>query len=150
MPLSGSDKPNPEKMQAICTAAEAGDVEQVRALLKQDSRLLNGQDAEGLTPLHYAANDGHVWVAHLLLTEGAEASPRTSSGLTPLHIAAAQGYAKVAEVLLAHGAEINSQTNDGVTPLSFAASRVLPLHEGSKKGKSEVADILRRHGGRAE
>ena len=56
----------------ILTAARAGDVDEVAAVLSMDNRLTRAADAEGRTPLHLAAAEaaGHAAVADLLRRSG--------------------------------------------------------------------------------
>jgi ankyrin repeat protein len=61
-----------------------------------------------VTPLHYAAANGHKSMVDLLLTNAAKPDAITQEGLTPLHAAAAKGYEAVAEALLKSGAPVNA------------------------------------------
>jgi ankyrin repeat protein len=73
----------------IHDAAQADDLEQVKALLKGNpGSVLSKDDKYGLTPLHLAALRGHQEVAELLLARKAEVNAKDKLGLTPLHMAA--------------------------------------------------------------
>uniref|UniRef100_A0A0E0RJM3 Uncharacterized protein n=1 Tax=Oryza rufipogon TaxID=4529 RepID=A0A0E0RJM3_ORYRU len=61
-------------------------------------------NAGGFTPLHYAAEYGHVDVVRLLLSKGVHVDPLNYSG-APLHLATANDHDQVAKVLLEHGAD---------------------------------------------
>jgi ankyrin repeat protein len=80
-------------------------------------------DADGWTPLHWAADEGYVDVVELLITAGADVNARDNDGWTPLHVAAYKGHAAVAEVLLAVGADPNKHNAGGWTPYHFALVR---------------------------
>jgi len=111
---------------AITTAIIEGDLEQVKALLKQNPKLVNEHEKEfGETLVHTAARWGHKDVVDLLLTHGAEVNAQNKVGITPLFIAANEGHENVVKLLLAHGAEINIKTVGGRTLLHVAAGRGL-------------------------
>src|SRR5687767_11062910 len=67
--------------------AAAGNVSEVRAMLKRDPSLVKQVDAFGATPLHAAATKGNVEVIKLLLEHKADVNARALGGLTPLHAA---------------------------------------------------------------
>ena len=71
----------------LLDAARSGDTEAVRSLLEggADPDVAQG---DGLTPLHLAAQQGHVEIADLLIGAGAGLEVRTRlGGYTPLHLA---------------------------------------------------------------
>lgn len=105
----------------VADAAQAGDVEQVRTLLKQGADV-NAAQADGLTALHWAAMNDDLEVVDLLLYAGANVHPLTRvGGYAPLHLAARQGHPRIVSRLLEAGADANQWTDTGVTPLHFAA-----------------------------
>src|SRR5690349_4766302 len=109
--------PEPKEM---IKAAKSGNAARVGELLAEDASLLHAQDADGSTPLHYAAWKGHTEVARLLLERGADVSLQNNNGHwggTPLHAAAHANQKAVAELLIAHGADVNGRSLNGRTPL---------------------------------
>lgn len=56
-------------------------------------------DAEGRTPLHYAAQTNAKLFAELLLIAGAQVDPIDAHGKTPLYYALSQGHTKTAKLL---------------------------------------------------
>ena len=87
----------------IHDAAKAGDLEKVKALLKDHFDLVFNKDNDGRSPLHWAASYGHKNVVELLLANKAEVNAKDNHGQTPLHVAAAEGHKDVVELLRQHG-----------------------------------------------
>jgi ankyrin repeat protein len=86
------------------------------------NELIGGQG--GLTPLHFAAREGHLRSVQALVEAGAnvnQASPADHA--TPLLIATANGHFDIADYLLARGADPNLVNDAGVGPL-YAAINV--------------------------
>ncbi|RDD35204.1 Ankyrin repeat domain protein [Wolbachia endosymbiont of Cylisticus convexus] len=74
-------------------------------------------------PLHFAALEGDLEVAEVLLKHGADVNVKSEQGYTPLHAAAWEGDLEVVKLLLKHEADVNAR-NLGLgenTPLHFAA-----------------------------
>src|ERR1035438_8758961 len=105
----------------IHDAARNGDLEKVKALLKDNPDLVFSEDSGGETPLHGAAFKGHKDVVELLLANKAKAEAKSNNGVTSLHWAAENGHKDVVALLLAHGADVNARNKDGKTPLHWAA-----------------------------
>ena len=87
----------------ILTAAAAGDVDEVAAVLSMDNRLARATDAEGRTPLHLAAERVHLTTVDTLLHNNADPSATDRAGRTPLALAQAAGHTAIAERLRAAG-----------------------------------------------
>jgi ankyrin repeat protein len=149
----------------IHEAVKAGDLETVKALLKENPDLVFSEDkgTHCWTPLHRAAAYGHKNLAELLLANKAEVNAKDNKGKTPLHWAADNGNEDVAELLLANKAEVSVKNNSGVTPLYLAALhcrmgivKILlankaevnagdnwtPLHIAAKEGFKDVVELL--------
>ncbi|KAG0521569.1 hypothetical protein BDA96_08G172700 [Sorghum bicolor] len=67
-------------------------------------------DAKGCTPLHKAAEFGHVEVVRLLLSKGVPVDPIERRG-TPLHLAAVTDNHQSLKLLLDHGADAGADVN---------------------------------------
>lgn len=63
----------------------------------------------GTSPLHFAAQGGHVETAEVLLRAGISRDARTKVDRTPLHIAAQEGRADIVSLLLRHGADVEAK-----------------------------------------
>ncbi|WFD01480.1 putative ankyrin-repeat protein [Malassezia obtusa] len=86
---------------------------------------LNEQDADGRTPLHWAAssNDKLEIVEALNGAGSLHVDERDGSGWTPLMIAASAGAARIVDWLLEHGADPNAGNSRKLTALHYASSR---------------------------
>ena len=107
----------------VADAAMRGDLAGVRALIDQGADV-NGAQGDGMTALHWAAENGSAATAELLLNAGANLSAVTRlGGYTPLHLAAKAGSAEVVHAFLKGGADPRAATTTGgVTALHFAAA----------------------------
>ncbi len=106
----------------VADAAMSGDIVEVRRLLSAGEDV-NEAQGDGMTALHWAALQGEVELAELLIEAEASLEAGTRVGQhTPLHVASRAGRAGVVEVLLRAGGEANARTATGATPLHFAAA----------------------------
>jgi hypothetical protein len=105
------------------------------ALLEKGAEV-NTMNSGGSTPLHYAAENGHVELAITLIQKGADVDAKNMHGSTPLHTACADGRTEVAMVLLEEGANVNADTSSGRRP----------LHSACEGGHAEVAMVLLENG----
>ena len=123
---------------AACTpdlhkAAREGDADRVRELLDAGAdvnvrnssnavKLLRGGTPLQWTSLHYAAYYGHLEIAEILISRGADLDADDPYYSTPLYLAAEQGYPEVVEFLISKGAKVNVKSSrSGYTPLHRAA-----------------------------
>src|SRR5690348_13283176 len=134
---SGKRVPSDSQVAAgLRLVVQAGDVEAVRRLLRDDPALasarLTGKNGGSETPLHVVAGWPGYYpngpeIARLLIGAGADTEARTEGrgddpgpGETPLHWAASNDDADVAEALIEGGADIEAPDGSIGTPLDNA------------------------------
>lgn len=121
----------------VADAARDGRVEEVRTLLRGGADV-NAAHGDGMTALHWAAENGDADLAEVLLYAGANVRAVTRlADYTPLHLASRGGRVEVARHLLAAGADPGAKTSTG---------GVQPLHFAALSGASEVVAMLLRAG----
>ena len=118
---------------ALHHAARRGQVPVLAVLLALPSLRAQAPNADGLGPLHLAAEAGHTAAAGSLLAHGASPDARDADGWTPLHLAALGGHAEVARALLAAGAAPD--------PMS-ELPETRPLIVAAELGHAEVVRVL--------
>jgi len=116
---------NPEKAQALISAAQDGDSNSVVELL--ESGVDVNVEFRGRTPLRAAAAIGHEAVVERLLEGGARIDLADEFGRTALHEAASAGCWNAARVLLEAGGRADRPDDVGLTPLHLAAQEERPL-----------------------
>jgi ankyrin repeat protein len=104
----------------LVAAAEAGDAQVVRALIRDDIDP-SAASADGTTALHWAAYNGDAEMAELLLRAGADPNAKNDYGATPLYGAAMAADTGLIETLLEGGADPEIANPDGQTPLMVVA-----------------------------
>ncbi|GBN53307.1 hypothetical protein AVEN_241158-1, partial [Araneus ventricosus] len=97
-------------------------------LLLKHFRNVNGADADGYTPLHFAVSNVKCSskIVKLLVRAGADVNATTKlHSLTPLHLAVKNKncHIKVVKFLLKSGANPNALSKVGYTPLMYAAKK---------------------------
>ena len=75
----------------------------------------------GMTPLHYAAINGHTEFVRLLLERNAEVNAQNNRGFTPFLFASWKGNTDVFRLLLDHNGNEHVHDDEGKTPLHYAA-----------------------------
>ncbi|MCY4646352.1 MAG: ankyrin repeat domain-containing protein [Gammaproteobacteria bacterium] len=106
----------------VADAAMRGDLDEVRGLLRSGADV-NAPQSDGLTAIHWAADNGDAALARVLIYAGANLAPLTrNDAYTPLHMAARGGHAEVLALLLEAGADPAVATSrSGVTAMHLAA-----------------------------
>lgn len=96
------------------------------------------QDATpgGMTPLLYAARDGHTEIAQMLIAAGAKVNLADVNKITPLLMALTNNQPDTADLLIRNSADINASDFWGRTPL-WAAVEMRDI-EYSRSGEHNV------------
>ncbi|KAL4709384.1 hypothetical protein ACJJTC_013673 [Scirpophaga incertulas] len=98
-------------------------LEVVRALVKEGGAKVDVRDADGRTPLLWAASAGSAAAVLALHQAGAKVDDADRDGLTALHCASARGHTEVLETLVGLcGARVDVADSHGCTPLHYAAA----------------------------
>ncbi len=111
------------QVQALLSAIEQGDEQQVALLLEQSPGLSSafGPGPDGITPLCEAARQGHIGIANRLLSLGVPVDQPARNGSTPLMFAAQRGHIEAIQWLCMNGADPNHVNESALrTPLVFA------------------------------
>ncbi|OWR50190.1 hypothetical protein KGM_214584 [Danaus plexippus plexippus] len=183
--VSGADAATPDQhggyplhyAAQMCGAPAATDhqgrgaaLEVLRALVREGGARVDVRDADGRTPLLWAASAGSAAAVLTLHQAGASVDDADRDGLTALHCAAARGHTEALETLVGLcGARVDVADSHGCTPLHYAAalghadatSALLvhgadahrqdrrgrsPAHTAAAKGQIETVRILGARG----
>jgi ankyrin repeat protein len=126
----GSNMPYSEDRSLLSLAAERGHIQIVTHLLERDvyrSQINCGDRIGEMTPLLWAASNGHGMIVQTLLEHGANCNAVDFWLRSPLSQAAKNGHESIVQVLLDHeilvgGVEylMDEEDRDGETPTSLA------------------------------
>lgn len=127
-----------ERVEALLTAAKAGDAKRVQALLDEGAPV-NGANKNGETALHMAMALQKPKLVEHLLAAGADVNARNIYGRTPLWEAASSRELKMAERLIAAGADVEAREKfEGKTPFLACI--------GPKEEHRDMMRLLAKHG----
>ncbi|XP_049752006.1 inversin isoform X3 [Elephas maximus indicus] len=99
--------------------------------------LLNWQDYEGRTPLHFAVADGNVTVVDVLTSyESCNITSYDNLFRTPLHWAALLGHAQIVHLLL-------ERNKSGTIPSDSQGAT--PLHYAAQSNFAETVNVFLKH-----
>ncbi|NEO84388.1 MAG: ankyrin repeat domain-containing protein [Spirulina sp. SIO3F2] len=119
----------------LIEATKVDDLERVQALLNR------GVDPNSVvhtnTALTYAARDGHLAIAQLLIKQGANVNWIDGEGVTPLILSSFKGHVALTQLLLEHGADVSVRDQWNRTALDYA------LRRGEE---DEIAQLLKEAG----
>lgn len=120
---------------ALADRIQSGDRRAALAMIAEGADVDQAQ-ADGTTPLHWAAYRVDRELVEQLLEHGARADAVNHYGSSPLAEAVMVASAELVEMLLDAGADATAANEDGQTALMLAA----------RTGDVAVADLLVRHG----
>ncbi|XP_037532229.1 inversin [Nematolebias whitei] len=118
---------------------EASATQTVRCILEAapTESLLNWQDYEGRTPLHFAVADGNEAVVKVLTSyKGCNVTAYDNLFRTPLHWAALLGHAQIVHLLL-------ERNTSGTIPSDSQGAT--PLHYGAQRNNAETVGVFLSH-----
>ena len=118
----------------IFSAAAAGKLETLKALISESPKKANQYSADGYPLIGLACTFGQMDCVRYLISQGADvnAVAQNSLQIMPLHAAAAANRMDIVRLLLENGAEVNALRQDG-----FSA-----IHEAVQKGNLEMTELL--------
>ena len=117
--------------KTLFSESVTGSLDDITKLI-QSGADVNAKDKYLITPLHYAARNGHTAVATCLITAGANPKSSDIWGRTPLQVAESRGDQATAGTLIDAEAEVDAKNKYGRTP----------LHRAAEKGHEEIAEEL--------
>ncbi|MDR2952205.1 MAG: ankyrin repeat domain-containing protein [Treponema sp.] len=85
------------------------------------------KDAQGRTPLHYAAQRGDTQLAAFFISLGADANALDNAGLSPLGICVERADAQTAALLVKSGADIHLPLGNGGSAARMALGKDSPV-----------------------
>ncbi|OCF60273.1 hypothetical protein L486_02953 [Kwoniella mangroviensis CBS 10435] len=97
--MSGDMDEDDHDTHPLHLAVSENEVPKVESLLKQDKSLVHLRDEFGYTPLHLAADRGHIEMTKLLLRHGADKEAEDEDSQTPLQLAEISGRDEIVELL---------------------------------------------------
>ena len=131
-------------------AADHGRHESLKCLLKIKNdpnvkMLINHPDLVGATPLHMAAEKGHLESVKVLTSHGASTDCTRSDGYTPLHLAAKKGHLKIVEYLTSIMENVNQTiqaSNNSLNNLFENKNNYTALQLAVENGHAEIVEVL--------
>lgn len=122
--VSYMDQPLSDLGKSLLEAARKGDEAEVRDLLTKGASFTT--DWLGTSPLHLAAQNGHLDTALLLMRAGMSWDAKTKVNKTPLHLATQYGHINLVRAFINQGADLNARDILNMTPLHWAAEKNYP------------------------
>ncbi|XP_074166399.1 ankyrin repeat domain-containing protein 6 isoform X1 [Sminthopsis crassicaudata] len=120
--------------ERLLIAAYKGQADNVVQLINKGAKV--AVTKHGRTPLHLAANKGHLPVVQILLKAGCDLDVQDDGDQTALHRATVVGNTEIIAALIQEGCALDRQDKDGNTA----------LHEASWHGFSQSAKLLVKAG----
>ena len=149
----------------VVSAAQSGDIEKLRALLRDNPSLASARDASGVSALMHAHYRRQAGAADLLLSAAASldifeatatgkadnvsailetdpdaAKSWSADGFTALHFAAFFNRPEIARDLIRHGADVAAVARNPM--------KVTPLHSAAAAHSGQIVRLLLENGAR--
>ena len=132
----------PTAADALCSAAENGNIARVRRCLAEGTSASALDGFIHFPALKHAAVNGHLDVMDVLLRHGADIDGRGSGGLTALHFAAITFKLEALQLLVDRGACVSATDERGGTSLMAVLSNFLPCRVMDDHKLAVVACLL--------
>ena len=97
----------------VLWAAEHGEIDMLKSLIKKYPCLLNHKDKDGYSPLHKAVSENHRDCVRYLIAAGADISTQSNTKWQPLHSACQWNNKEIAMILIENGADVNAESDGG-------------------------------------
>ena len=110
-----------EKDIRLLQAAFDGDISAVIQALK-DSANINSTTDQGVSPLIYAAQQGHEDLVKILVHNKADIDHKTNDSVSVLLAASIFNHVGIVEFLASKGLSVNTSDNRGITPMHYTAA----------------------------
>jgi hypothetical protein len=110
-----------QRTEDVLESARCGTAAEVEEAIHLGADIA-GSDAQGMTPLHFAASRGNLTTVDVLLKYQAPLDVQDNAGMSPLHAAVIHDREKVATRLISAGCAVDVADLRGYTPLHLAAS----------------------------
>lgn len=122
--ITGADTSQilPDPNMELMLASIEGDTAKVLAWIEKGADVNCKSSYEGVTPLMYAAQNGHLETVRILLHHGANENALPENHVSALLGACMAGHIFIADTLILSGANVNTKNLDGITPLMIAAA----------------------------
>ncbi|XP_062569543.1 ankyrin repeat and death domain-containing protein 1A-like isoform X1 [Saccostrea cucullata] len=160
---------NKQGMGILHCAAQNNHVDVMNFIFESLENInVNEEEMAGRTPLHLAAEAGHIEAVMRLIDMRCDANRRDKEGKTSLHLAAEAGKSEVIKKLLTLGVEVDDRDVEGRTAMHIAAEEghlkvievlfdfdakadaetikeMSPLHFAAMRGHTEIVSSLIEH-----
>ena len=124
--LVGCGEPSSELLQQSVTD---GNVEAVKQHLADGADVNVKDEARGLTPLHFATQNGQKEIVELLIADGADVNAKMNNGMTPLDCSAlippSSNKTEIVDLLRKHGGEASGVFGQAIKELEVNLNKEL-------------------------
>ncbi len=106
-----------------------GNVEAVKQHLADGADVNVKDEARGLTPLHFATQNGQKEIVELLIADGADVNAKMNNGMTPLDCSAlippSSNKTEIVDLLRKHGGEASGVFGQAIKELEVNLNKEL-------------------------
>ena len=125
---------------ALMDAAAQGKFKEAAGLIVSGIDLA-WPDIDGMTALHHAAQNGHLYLDDLLVRSGASLQASTPDGYTPLALAVAHGNGAVVEYLIPHHYSSEAQADKNRDAPNKAGTETAIVSRSSHNASAQRPDL---------